>query len=208
MLGAIKPLQPGLYVARVHEATSGPARADARKLFMISNIGLEAFSGKGGIAVEARLLSEARQAASIDVALISRNNREIARVRTDGDGIARFGEDQVSGRGQDAPAALYAYGADGEFTALPIDHAEHVSDPARAWIVTDRQVYKPGDDIRGVVLLRNVDAHDLDGGKVFAQLENPAGEVAENAGGAEGGRRHTPAYAPCGARWRLDDPRV
>ena len=120
VLQLVKPLRAGLYIATAHEVTTGTPRAEAVKLFMISNIGLEALAGADGLAVQARLLSEANPAAGIDVALIARNNREIARIRTDNDGIARFNQDQISGKGDDAAAAVYAYGADGEFTALAV----------------------------------------------------------------------------------------
>ncbi len=179
-LQLVKTLQPGLYVADVHEVTTGRPRAEARKLFMISNIGLEAFAGADGLTVQARLLSEATPAQNIEIALIARNNREIVRLRTDPDGVARFGKDQISGTGDDTPAALYAYGADGEFTALPV--AASNAGPAAmaiASIVTDKQTYKPGDDIRGLVLVRTPDGHAATGSQVFVQLENAEGGVAE-----------------------------
>ncbi len=179
VLGLVKPLQPGIYIVRVSEVTTGKPRALASKAFVISNIGLQAFSGADGIAVEARLLSEATSAGSIDVALIARNNREIARVRTDGDGIARFNREQVSGPAEDAPAALYAYGAEGEFTILPIDRGAlpPMHSPSRAWIVTNKQAYRPGEEIEGLALIAG--KNKATPGPIFAQLENAAGEAAE-----------------------------
>ena len=180
ILQLVKQLQAGAYIIDAHEATTGKPRAQVRKFLLISNIGLEALSGADGIAVQARLLSEASPAQAIDVALIAKNNREIARIRTDGDGVARFTREQSNASGDDSPAAVYAYGADGEFTALLLPGRDNsVGSRPQAWIITDKQSYKPGENIRGLALVRTTSGLAPAEGTIYAQLETAAGDVAE-----------------------------
>ncbi len=187
-------LQPGLYFVTAQPIAASPAGGQPLPLghaatmwLMVSNLGIEAFTGTDGLVAQVRLLSETTPAPGVDVALIARNNRELARVRTDADGVARFGADVASGKGDDAPAALYTYGSDGEFTALRLGEPGLLFPPAaateaasgqRAWILTDKPDYRRGETIHGLVMIRDAANRAQTGGETV-QLTDPAGGLIE-----------------------------
>jgi hypothetical protein len=117
------PLKPGVYVA-VAWPSGFPAIPGPRPLptqyFTVCDFGLTAYRAAANMLVAVRSLSTAAAVSGIDVALVAVDNRELARVRTDESGFARFDGALLSGRGDDRPAALYAYGGAGELSALPI----------------------------------------------------------------------------------------
>ena len=182
VLKLVPNLQPGFYYLVVKSGD----QAKAVRPFLISNLGLEALTGADGIAAVVRLLSEARPAQNVEVALISGNNRELARVRTGADGVARFTPAAIGGKGQDAPAALYAYGADGEFSALSLGygdilHAQGTDSPPafpRAWLAIDKRDPQPEDVVHGITIMRQADGKDVQGSAIVDLLAND-GRVLE-----------------------------
>jgi hypothetical protein len=174
-------LQPGVYVL----TANAPPFVHESMWFTISNLGIEAFTGQDGVSAQVRLLSEGAPAQNVEVALLARNNREIARARTNADGVVHFALIADALKGEDAPAALYAYGADGEFTALSLQGKPVLFDSAPAkpalpavWFVTDKDAYKLGEVMRGVALARGPDGHTLDR-PLYAQLRRDDGRLAD-----------------------------
>ena len=153
-------LKPGLYIA-----TAWPAGLPATgqvlptQYFMVSDLGLSAYRGPGSLLIAARSLATAAAAPGIDIALIARNNRELVRVRTDGNGLARFDDSALRNSDGNSTAAIRAYGPAGEFAALKLEDDKDGGAPAAhsdmALIHADRAVYRPGESVNILGLLSN-----------------------------------------------------
>jgi uncharacterized protein YfaS (alpha-2-macroglobulin family) len=154
MVGALKP---GLYIATAKAAgVPDDANALPTQYFTVSDIGLSAYRGPDSLLVAVRSLSSAAAAPGIDIALVAANNRELARVRSDGNGLARFDATILHGTGGDRPASILAYGVAGEFSALALGgDAPAEPRPVTALIHVDRAAYRPGDEVDLLALVRN-----------------------------------------------------
>ena len=102
IVGALKP---GLYIAT---AKWGPVRRMIRtrcppNISPSPDLGLSAYRGPGSLLASVRSLSSAAAAPGIDIALVGTNNRELARVRSDGNGLARFDGSYTTRRRRRAP---------------------------------------------------------------------------------------------------------
>jgi len=167
-------LEPGLYIMTAQPSSKEPERwADlATQWFVISDIGLTAFSGTDGIHVFARSLSSAKAIAGLEVRLIARNNDVLQSVRTDEKGYARFDPGLTRGEGGLAPAIVVARTPEGDYGFLDITKAAFdLSDrgvtgrtapgPLDTMIFAERGVYRPGEEVNLVALLRDDNANAL-----------------------------------------------
>ena len=155
-------LKSGLYVATVWP-TGMPSAGQTlpTQYFTVSDIGLAAYRGPASLLIAARSLATGAAAPGIDVALIARNNREFGRVRSDGNGFARFDSGLLQGAGGDSPWTIHAYGTAGEFAVLDLDGpaGADTNQPNprsdTALIHLDRSGYRPGETVNILALLRN-----------------------------------------------------
>src|SRR5690606_4723039 len=91
---AIGEMQPGVYVMTA--APKGPATDDesyaqlATQWFIVSDLGLTAFSGNDGIHVFVNSLTSTEAVAKAEVRLIARNNEILATKQTDAAGHVLF----------------------------------------------------------------------------------------------------------------------
>ncbi|MDW8443794.1 MAG: hypothetical protein RML45_05395 [Acetobacteraceae bacterium] len=100
--GMLAGVGPGLFAltAAPGDGTPFPSWSDlATQWFVVTDIGLAALRGADGLTVLARALSDARPLAGLRLALVSRDNDELAVVETDVDGAARFPAPLLRGRG-------------------------------------------------------------------------------------------------------------
>jgi uncharacterized protein YfaS (alpha-2-macroglobulin family) len=152
----IGALKPGLYVAAIAAAgvpTDG--KVLPTQYFTVADLGLLAFRSPSSLLIAARSLSSAAASPGIDIALIAANNRELGRVRTDGNGFARFDPNLLRGADGDRPASIFAYGPAGEFATLDLAaDASEASRPTAVLIHTDRAVYWPGEVVDILALAR------------------------------------------------------
>lgn len=167
--------KPGLYVVVLEPVDAeddgreyDPADdgSKATQWLMITDLGLTSMAGADGINVFARSFTTAQPLAGVDVRLIARNNAELGRGTTDPQGQALFPAGLVRGSGGNAPVAVMAYGADGDFamqdlTATAFDLSDRgvggrvPPGPMDAFLYTDRGVYRPGETVNLAGLLRN-----------------------------------------------------
>ena len=82
--------------------------AQATQWFIVSDLGLTAFSGNDGIHVFVNSLASTEAKNGAEVRLISRSNEVLATRRTDAGGHAQFEAGLASGEGGSAPALLTA----------------------------------------------------------------------------------------------------
>ena len=105
---ALGDLQPGVYVMTA--AAKGPGSDDDSQLatqwFIVSDMGLAAFSGNDGIHVFVNSLASTEAMAKADVRLIARNNEILATRKTDDSGHVLFEAGLARGEGGLSPAML------------------------------------------------------------------------------------------------------
>lgn len=155
---AIGTPKPGIYVASAHRtgALTDPAEILPTQYFLVSDLGLAAYRGVDSLTAWVRSLSTANAAAGTDIALMGRNNRQLARSRADDNGFVRFDGDVLRGAGGETPAAIFAYGQSGDFAMLDLD-AQQDSPPTSSehvLLYPDRDIYAPGDTVSILALLR------------------------------------------------------
>ena len=165
VLGALKP---GAYVMTAWP-TGRPKerwRNQPTQWFIVSDLGLTAFSGHDGVHAFVRSLAEANPQPAIDVKLVARNNEVLARATTDDNGYAHFEDRLTRGEGGLEPAILVAQSADGEYAFLDLRaNAFDLSDrgvkgrtapgPIDGYLYTERGVYRPGEEVNLTALVRD-----------------------------------------------------
>ncbi|MGF1456968.1 MAG: alpha-2-macroglobulin [Alphaproteobacteria bacterium] len=155
------------------EDASGPETGDAERAsssqwVLDSDLALTSFSGEDGLRVFVRSLATARPLRGVEVHLVARNNDILGTARTDSEGQVTFDPGLSRGEGGLHPVMVMAY-ADGDFMILDLRRpAFDLSDrgvdgrPAvsetDAFVYLDRGIYRPGETVQVVSLLRDRDA--------------------------------------------------
>ena len=173
VMDAVGQLQPGVYVMTVkpHDGTaiSNESADDwnniATQWFVVSDLGLTAFTGKGGVQVFVRSLASAEPQADVEVRLIARNNEVLATKKTDALGVANFDPGLARGEGGLAPGLVVATeGVDYGFLDLgtaAFDLTDRgvkgraVSGTMDAFLYAERGVYRTGETVALTALLRD-----------------------------------------------------
>ena len=157
---------------------------------LVSNLGLTTYSGSDGLAVAVRSLADAKPVKGVTLKFYARNNGELATATTDAEGLARIPGAMLRGRGGDEPYAVMAYGADGDFNFLEIGRAAFdLSDrgvsgrappgPVDAYLYSDRGIYRPGESVHLMALVRDDKADASPGLPVTFRLLRPDGVEVE-----------------------------
>jgi hypothetical protein len=184
---------PGIYLVVAERADLGPDEPSslATNWVLVSNLGLAAYKGTDGLAVDVRSLADGRPLSGVAVGLYARNNGELGSAATDVDGIARIPGGLMRGRGGDEPFVVTAHGPDGDFNFLEIGRAAFdLSDrgvggrappgPVDAFLYTDRGIYRPGETVELTALVRDDKAEAILGLPVGLRLMRPDGVEAES----------------------------
>ncbi|MET0640839.1 MAG: alpha-2-macroglobulin, partial [Hyphomicrobium sp.] len=161
-------LEPGVYVmvAKPSEKQKEESYERATQWFIVSDLGLTAFSGNDGVHALVRSLSDATAVAGTSVKLIAKNNEVLATATTDERGYAKFDAAITKGDGGAAPAILVAQKGEGEYAFLDLTlNAFDLSDrgvqgrdpsgPVDAYVYTERGVYRAGEDVNVTALVRD-----------------------------------------------------
>jgi uncharacterized protein YfaS (alpha-2-macroglobulin family) len=164
---ALKDLSAGVYAitAAPKEAVFNDYDQLATQWFIVSDLGLTAFSAHDGIDVFIHSLASAQPLADTSVRLVARNNEVLASKATDKNGYAHFEAGLARGEGGLSPAAVIATDkADYAFLSLKAP-AFDLSDrgvsgrqvPAGldAFVYTERGVYRSGESVAVTALLRD-----------------------------------------------------
>ncbi len=194
----IKDWKPGAYfVVMWNAARPVPGEddddtrgAEASGMWVVdTDIALTTFSGNDGINVFARSIDSAKPIAGLELVLLSRGNEPLGKATTAADGRATFAAGLTKGRGAAEPMAVMAYdNAKQEFSRLELSKAAFdLSDrgiegrdppgPVDAFLYTERGVYRPGETVQLMALLRD------DGGTALKDL--PVTLVVHRPDGSE-----------------------
>ncbi|MGI9404468.1 MAG: MG2 domain-containing protein [Hyphomicrobium sp.] len=166
---AVSVLKLGVYVAIAKPTQK--SRDDyyaeaATRWFIVSDLGLTAFSGDDGVHAFVRSLAGAQPTADVSVKLIARNNEILGTTKSDANGYARFEAGLARGEGGLRPALLVAESDSGEYAFLDLmTGAFDLTDrgvkgreapgPLDAYLYTERGVYRPGDEVHIAALVRD-----------------------------------------------------
>ncbi|WP_213775397.1 alpha-2-macroglobulin [Bradyrhizobium sp. dw_78] len=185
---ALGDLQPGVYVMTA--APKGAGSDDdgqlATQWFIVSDLGLTAFSGNDGIHVFVNSLTTTDAVGKAEVRLIARNNEILATRKTDESGHVLFEAGLARGEGGLAPALLTVTSdkADYAFLSLKSD-AFDLSDRgvsgravpagADAFVYAERGVYRSNETVYLTALLRDGQGNAVTGGPLTLVIERPDG---------------------------------
>src|SRR5438270_240956 len=220
---------PGIYLA-VAERTDlmqDQYAEPATNWVLVSDLGLAAYKGTDGLTVDVRSLADGKPMTGVAVGLYARNNGEPAVATSAAGGIAKFPGGLLRGRGGDEPFVVTAHGPDNDFDFLEIGRpAFDLRDrgvsgrpqpgPVDAFLYTDRGIYRPGEMVELVALVRDDKADAVSGLPVGLRLLRPDGievEKRQPTGERPGAYRQSfalPRDARIGA-WRVElrlDPKA
>jgi uncharacterized protein YfaS (alpha-2-macroglobulin family) len=234
LAGVIPPGRAGLYLVVAENAATalpesqftgaGDGVADfntsiAAHWVVATDIALTSVCGADGLHVFARSLASARPLAGVDVRLLSAGLDVLGEVATGPDGEADFAAPLLAGAQGNAPATLLAYG-NGDFAfqnlAAPgfdlSDRGVSGRDapPAlQAFMYTERGVYRPGETMDVMALLRDRLGNAVDDMPLKFLLRRPDGVVDRSfvaPPAADGGFFQAVALSATAARgmWTLE----
>ncbi len=186
---AVGDLKPGVYVmvAQPKEVKAVDNYDDlATQWFIVSDLGLTAFSGHDGVHAFVNSLATAEGKSGIELRLISRSNEILASRKTDANGHAQFETGLTSGEGGAAPAMLTASDPSGDFAFLSLTApAFDLSDrgvggrPAAsgldAFVYAERGIYRSGETAYLTALLRDAQGAAALGVPLTLVVERPDG---------------------------------
>jgi alpha-2-macroglobulin len=164
---AVKDLGPGVYAitAEPKDVVSGDYGQQATQWFIVSDLGLTAYSTHDGIDVFVHSLAGTEPRGSVEVRLVARNNEVLAARQTDRNGFIHFEAGLARGEGGVAPAAIVA-GEKNDYAFLSLKSpAFDLSDRGvvgrpvptglDAFVYTERGVYRTGETVAVTALLRD-----------------------------------------------------
>ncbi|UZE46822.1 alpha-2-macroglobulin family protein [Rhodopseudomonas sp. P2A-2r] len=188
---AIGELQPGVYVMTAVAKGPGSGKDDddgslATQWFIVSDLGLTAFSGNDGIHVFVNSLASTDPVGKAEVRLLARNNEILATRKADDAGHVLFEAGLARGEGGLAPALLTVTGDKGDYAFLSLKtDAFDLSDRgvsgravpagADAFVYAERGVYRSGETVYLTALLRDGQGNAVTGGPLTMVIERPDG---------------------------------
>jgi len=222
---AITDWQPGVYVVLAEDAARKESvdrnsfyQPTAAQWIIDSDLGLTTFDGSDGLHVFARSLKGAWQRGGVELTLVARNNNKLATVTTNAQGYAVFPAAIMRGSGGSEPAVIMAYDSDNDFNYLDLRRpafdltdrgVSGRSDPGEidAYLYTERGIYRPGETVHLVALVRDRLAMALESIPLTISVRRPDGVEFRRLTSAEQKSSATPfdfglsATAPRG-RWQ------
>ncbi len=185
---ALGDLQPGVYVMTA--AAKGPSSDDdgtlATQWFIVSDMGLSAFSGNDGIHVFVNSLASTEPVAKVEVKLVARNNEILATRKTDETGHVLFEAGLARGEGGLSPALLTVMSEKADYAFLSLKSnafdltdrgvaGRAVAAGADAFVYAERGVYRSNETVYLTALLRDGQGNAMTGGPLTLVIERPDG---------------------------------
>jgi uncharacterized protein YfaS (alpha-2-macroglobulin family) len=183
---AVGELQPGVYAMTVapKDAPNDDYGQLATQWFIVSDLGLTAYSTADGVDAFVHSLASAKGLAGVELRLVARNNEVLANKRTDSGGFVHFDAGLTRGEGGLSPAAIIASGQS-DYAFLNLRSAafdltdrgvggRSAPSSLDAFIYTERGVYRSGETVHITALLRDARAVAVTGPLTFI-VERPDG---------------------------------
>ena len=191
---AVGNMVPGLYVLLAAPGEKPPSgtidpntdRQLATQWFVVSDLGLTAYSSPNGLHVLVRSLASAKALGHVSLRLIARSNEVLATATSGADGLAQFDPGLSRGMGGLAPSLLVATNADGDYnfidlTTAPFDLTDRgVAGHAAplgldALVFPERGVYRSGETVHVTALLRDAKGEAVPTLPVVLVVKRPDG---------------------------------
>src|ERR1700694_4116896 len=188
---ALGELQPGVYVMTATPKGPGSAKDEdsgslATQWFIVSDLGLTAFSGNDGIHVFVNSLASTDAVAKAEVRLVARNNEILAARKTDDSGHVLFEAGLARGEGGLSPAMLTVTSDKADYAFLSLKSnafdltdrgvaGREVPAGADAFVYAERGVYRSNETVYLTALLRDGLGNALTGGPLTLVIERPDG---------------------------------
>jgi uncharacterized protein YfaS (alpha-2-macroglobulin family) len=234
---ALASAGPGLYALSAEAGDGTPNASGAVQMILRTDLAPTVWRGADGLTIQVRAYSDVKPRPGVQLRLMAANNDVLAETTTDADGVGRFAAPLLHGEGPLAPRAIQAFGPDQDFTTLDLDSAAfNLADrgvsgmptpgPLDAFVWLDRGIYRPGETVQVMALLRDDAGRPVDlparvtvrrpNGQVYQEVTPPRGADAalylpvKLTGGAPVGTwsvevRADPAAPPIGrAEFRVD----
>jgi alpha-2-macroglobulin len=185
---AIGDLQPGVYVMTA--AAKGPGSDDdgtlATQWFIVSDMGLTAFSGNDGVHVFVNSLASTEPVAKAEVKLVARNNEILATRKTDDAGHVLFETGLARGEGGLSPAMVTVTSEKADYAFLSLKTSAFdltdrgvagraVPSGADAFVYAERGVYRSNETVHLTALVRNGQGNAVTGTPLTLVIERPDG---------------------------------
>ncbi len=172
--------------------------AQARRWIMFTDMGLSAYDGSEALDVVVRSLKTARTLPGVRVALVAKTGEDLASVVSDASGRVRFPRPLLKGEGASAAKMVMAYGALGDLAVLDLDRSpvdlsnqgvggrtaadsaspiagRTVKTDIDAYLYADRGIYRPGETVHLVAMVRDRLAHAVGDRKGALVIKRPSG---------------------------------
>jgi hypothetical protein len=220
---AIGEFKPGVYVMVAQPRELKDVTTDfgalATQWFIVSDLGLTAYSGNDGIHVFVNSLASAQAKGAVELRLISRANEILATRHTDAAGHALFEPALAKGEGGLAPSLIVAEDGKGDYAFLSLKAAAFdltdrgvggrpAPEGLDALVYAERGVYRSGETAYLTALLRDAKGAAATGVPLILAVERPDGVEFRRSSVADqglGGRTLAlalPATAPSGT-WHV-----
>ena len=185
---ALGDLQPGVYVMTAAPKTPGSDDNSslATQWFIVSDLGVTAFSGNDGIHVFVNSLATTDAVAKAEVRLVARNNEILATRKTDDSGHVLFEAGLARGEGGLSPAMVTVSGEKTDYAFLSLKttafdlsdrgvEGREVPDGPDAFVYAERGVYRSNETVYLTALLRDGQGNAVTGGPLTLVIERPDG---------------------------------
>jgi uncharacterized protein YfaS (alpha-2-macroglobulin family) len=186
---AVPDPEPGLYAVTATIASRDTPHWHDRptQWVLVTDIGLQTYHGARELVVAARSLETARPLAGVEVALIARDNDVLGTATTDADGLARLPAGLLKGEGGARPSHVTAT-AQGGIDQAVLDLGRPALDlsdrgvggrdapgPLDAFLYLERGIYRPGETVELMALLRDDRARAVTGLPLTLKVMRPDG---------------------------------
>jgi len=174
--------------------------AQSRRWVLFTDMALVTYTGADGLDVTVRSLKTAKPMGGVRVALVAKNGEDLAEAVTDRNGHVKFPKALLDGEGAGDAKAVMAYGPGQDFTTMDLDRTpvdlsnqgvggrqapgetvtggRSASSVIDAYMYVDRGVYRPGETVRLVALLRDLQSRAVTNRSGFLIVKRPSGVEA------------------------------
>jgi len=163
---ALASAGPGLFALIIRAGDGTPTTAGAVQMILRTDLAPTVWRGADGLTIQVRGFSDVLPRDGVKLRLLAENNDILAETATDAMGVGRFAAPLLRGEGPLAPRVIQAFGAGDDFTMLDLDTASFdLSDrgvaglphpgPLDAYVWLDRGIYRPGETVQVMALLRD-----------------------------------------------------
>ncbi|MBS0412180.1 MAG: alpha-2-macroglobulin family protein, partial [Proteobacteria bacterium] len=176
----------------------GTEPAQARRWIVFTDMALSAYTGQNALDVVVRSLKTAKVLPGLQVALVAQNGEDLGVAKTDASGRVTFPHSLLNGTGAATAKMVMAYGAAGDLAVLdlsrsPVDLSKQAAGgrqpgegpgvtegrtPGAAvdgYLYSDRGIYRPGETVRLVALVRDLEAKAIKDRKGYIVVKRPSG---------------------------------